>query len=71
VAVGIVYEYLLVVIGHRHLNELGRRSNVFGQISPCRSVDVEVLQLAVYTGVSREEGYEAAHTYNEEGADFV
>ena len=68
----VIYGYLLVVVGHRHLNELGRGSNVLGQISPCRGVDVEILQLGVCTGVSCEEAYKkAAHTYNEEGANFV
>ena len=66
-----VYGYLLVVIGHRHLNELGRWSNVLGQISPCCSVDVEILQLVVYTDVRCEEDYNATQTYNEEGANFV
>ena len=70
-AVVIVYEHLLVVVGHRHLDELGRRSNVLGQISPCRSVDVEVLQLAVYTNVNCEEDCKVARAYNEEGAGFV
>ena len=54
-----VYGHLLVVVGYRHLNELGRRSNVLGQISPCRSIDVEILQLIVYTGVSCKEAYKA------------